>query len=723
MIIYDINTTGESDDFVPDMHMRGNPGISRFSKIYRSVIFLLILVLSSACSNSETSRPGALNGVIDLTSQDFSSTPVILLNGEWEFYWKQLLSPDELNRHQNAYMKQYVPVPSTWSDLSSKGLEADSKGYATYRLKILLPEKRAIYGLHIFSLMSAYKIWVDGVLIAGAGRVGDTNESMEHKWIPGEYFFQSSGGEVEIVIQISNFRCNIGGFWTPAGFGYAGDIASMRRGKISFDNFLIGILLMLAFYHMGFYIFQRKEKSAFWFGLFCIIMAVRILSLGEQRLLYQIISFSWDIPYRIEMLSFYTAGGVFYFFLRTIYPDESFNVVEKFTRIIMISTVIAAAVLPTLWIGSIINFYIFLTIFYISAAMVMLVKAFFKGKEGSFIFMIGIVTLLIVAFNDMMNLLGLIHTGFYVHAGFMVFVSAQSFIMLRRFSTSFVNNENLTQELEVINITLEEKVEARTRELEDERNILRDQSSIMDDELKMARSIQRGIIPVKSPLDNIAFYYRPMKRVGGDFFDFIKMREDSMGIFISDVSGHGVPAALITSMLKSFVLQSGEKKQDPGQLMAYLNDSLIDHTAGNFITAFYCIYTPGDRKLVYSNAGHPLPYIISDQGVEAISSANRNPPLAVIRSDELADYNKHFSNSSITLRPGERLFLYTDGLTEARTGKFSKDMFGESDLETVLYENRNLPINEFLSFINTKLIEYCHSEVLEDDICMICIDV
>jgi sigma-B regulation protein RsbU (phosphoserine phosphatase) len=305
----------------------------------------------------------------------------------------------------------------------------------------------------------------------------------------------------------------------------------------------------------------------------------------------------------------------------------------------------------------------------------------------------------------------------------MVFVSAQSFIMLRRFSMSFVSNENLTQELEIINTTLEEKVEARTRELENERNTLRDQSSIMDDELKMARSIQRGIIPVKSPVDNIAFYYRPMKRVGGDFFDFIKMREDTLGILISDVSGHGVPAALITSMLKSFVLQSGEKKQDPGQLMTYLNDSLIDHTAGNFITAFYCVYTPGDRKLLYCNAGHPLPYVISDHGVEAISSANRNPPLAVVKSNELENYNKHYGNSSFTLNKGERLFLFTDGLIEARAGKFTKDMFGDFELEAVLYENRKIPIDEFLPLINTKLIEYCQSEVLEDDICMICIDV
>jgi sigma-B regulation protein RsbU (phosphoserine phosphatase) len=384
---------------------------------------------------------------------------------------------------------------------------------------------------------------------------------------------------------------------------------------------------------------------------------------------------------------------------------------------------IIVALLPTFWLGRIINFYIFTTIFYIGISIVILFKALLRRKEGSIIFMAGIITLLFFALNDMLNLLGLLHTGFYVPVGFMVFVLAQSFILLRRFSMSFVNNENLTIELEMVNKTLEQKVDERTRELEQERNALRDQSTVMDEELKMARSIQRGLIPVQSPFSNISFYYRPMKRVGGDFFDFIKMREDSIGVLISDVSGHGVPAALITSMLKSFVLQSGEKKQNPEQLMAYLNDSLINHTSGNFITAFYCIYNPGERNFVYCNAGHPLPYIISDRGVESLSSVNRMVPLSVFKSEELEEYKKQYRNSSVTLNPGERLLLFTDGLIEARAGRFTSEMFGDSELDLILYENRDLPIDEYLNLINMRLIEYCQCENFEDDICMICIEV
>ena len=689
----------------------------------KHIFFILFIFSCLSCSGNISQKPTAVKGIIDLTSVNFLSQRLVLLDGEWEFYWKQLLSPSELSRESGDLQRQFAPAPSTWNELAAKGYNVEPRGYATYRVKILVPEKGAVYGIHVFSLISAYRIWADGKLIGESGKVGISDKVMDHRWKPGEYYFVSSSGVADIVIQISNFRCYLGGFWTPVEFGYSDTMASIQRWKISFDNFLMGIFMILAFYHIGFHVLRRKEKPSLWFGLFCVLMALRILSLGEQRMLYQIPGSFWELSYRIELLSFYIMGGVFYFFLRSIYPAESSPVIEKGSRVFVPLTIVVVAVLPAYWVGRIINFYLFLTIFYIAASIVVLFKAFRTRQVGSLIFMIGIITLLVFALNDMMNLLGVIHNGFYAPVGFMVFVLAQSLILLRKFAMSFVNAENLTLELELINITLEQKVAERTEELERERNILREQSSVIDAELKMARSIQRGIIPVRAPLENIAFYYRPMMRVGGDFFDFIKMREDSIGILISDVSGHGVPAALITSMLKSFVLQSGEKKQNPEQLMTYLNDSLINHTSGNFITAFYCIYNPGDQRLVYCNAGHPLPYIISKHGVETISSVNRNLPLSIFTSEDLEKQNKSYCNSSITLHRGDRLLLFTDGLIEARSGKFAKEMFGESELEIFLYENRSLPIDEYLSEINIKLIDYCQSENLEDDICMVCIDI
>jgi HAMP domain-containing protein len=166
---------------------------------------------------------------------------------------------------------------------------------------------------------------------------------------------------------------------------------------------------------------------------------------------------------------------------------------------------------------------------------------------------------------------------------------------------------------------LERKVEERTHELEKEREELALKNNIIQNDLHLARKIQQGLVPVSSPLPCISFLYKPMEQVGGDFYDFIRFRDrHKTGIFICDVSGHGVSAAFITTMIKTAILQSGERKENPAELLTYINDLLCGQTAGNFITALYCIWFPDERRVLYANAGHPQPYLVSDSGVSRL---------------------------------------------------------------------------------------------------------
>ncbi|HOG64474.1 MAG TPA: SpoIIE family protein phosphatase, partial [Spirochaetota bacterium] len=117
-----------------------------------------------------------------------------------------------------------------------------------------------------------------------------------------------------------------------------------------------------------------------------------------------------------------------------------------------------------------------------------------------------------------------------------------------------------------------------------ERNKLREKNERMQSELEMARRIQLQLVPAVGPVKGLAFEYRPMTIIGGDFYDFVTFvgRPLEIGIFISDVSGHGVPAALIASMLKSTLLQSVDILDDPPALMTRLNDTLVSKTNDNF---------------------------------------------------------------------------------------------------------------------------------------------
>jgi multiple sugar transport system substrate-binding protein len=311
--------------------------------------------------------------------------------------------------------------------------------------------------------------------------------------------------------------------------------------------------------------------------------------------------------------------------------------------------------------------------------------------------------------------------------------------------------ENQNRELSQMNETLEKKVRERTTELDNafqiqkqlnqellimsdelqsEKDQLKKRNAIMENELEMARKIQRQSIPSESPVPYIAFLYKPMDKVGGDFFDFIHFQSNNwIGIFISDVSGHGVAAAYITSMIKSNLLQNAPYISNPASILELLNGNLIHQSAGNFITAFYGIFKPDTREFLFSNAGHNPPYIINNQGIHPLEVRKQGIPLAVLDNEDLIGLNKKYTNQSAIIPSGSKLLLYTDGLTESVPVQ-QKENSEESDLKDfesvklseVLADSTGLSPQELILFLNCALIDYRGLDDFEDDVCIICLD-
>jgi phosphoserine phosphatase RsbU/P len=271
--------------------------------------------------------------------------------------------------------------------------------------------------------------------------------------------------------------------------------------------------------------------------------------------------------------------------------------------------------------------------------------------------------------------------------------------------------------------TLYRNLMDRTSELQVERNRLRDRNLIIEKDIKLARRIQEQLIPQKSPYPFIHTLYKPMDQVGGDFFDFLGSRNSSrIGIFLSDVSGHGVPAAFITSMVKTMILQSGLARENPCELLTYLNGLLNGKTADNFITAFYGIYDTSDRTLVYSNAGHNPPYRIADNGVVAIGEA-LSIPLAIADNEYLAESGLEYKNFQRVLSPGDRLLFYTDGLTEEKGKEDTGNTFEELMLKEILPGQKGRSARTIVEGLHLRLEEWSGSKSFKDDVCIICLEV
>ncbi|HPB81969.1 MAG TPA: PP2C family protein-serine/threonine phosphatase [Spirochaetota bacterium] len=270
--------------------------------------------------------------------------------------------------------------------------------------------------------------------------------------------------------------------------------------------------------------------------------------------------------------------------------------------------------------------------------------------------------------------------------------------------------------------SLEKTVNERTRELEIERTRLHRRNKIMENEIALARKIQEKLIPDGNPASYISSLYKPMEEVGGDFYDFIKLDDSNrIGIFLSDVSGHGVHAAFITSMIKTILLQAGDRIYDPAGLLLYMNEVLQGQTAGNFVTAFYGIFNPDDSSLYYSNAGHNQPYIITPECVSQLQGG-KNTAIAMFPNNMLSKANKKFLNFQEQVPSGSKLLLYTDGLVEARP--VGEDIFFEyANMEDVFRAHAGVHCSDFLDILMQELTSFRKSDSFEDDICLICMDV
>jgi two-component system sensor histidine kinase ChiS len=238
-------------------------------------------------------------------------------------------------------------------------------------------------------------------------------------------------------------------------------------------------------------------------------------------------------------------------------------------------------------------------------------------------------------------------------------------------------------------------------------------------ELEIARNIQLQILPETLPLmDGIAFKakYEPMAEIGGDFYDFHHFDDKKTGVFIADVTGHGVPAALISTMVKVAFTMCGEKFTTPADLLSAINKTLFNHLSGRFITAFYALIDLEAMTVTFSNAAHWPMYLQKKNGdLEYLKVKGRLIGLMG---------NSEYSNVTVNIEQGDRLIFFTDGLIEERDS--SGEIFGEEAFEKILTELRDLPparvIDECFMNIYNWSGNY-KTDGFEDDATMIIADI
>ena len=176
----------------------------------------------------------------------------------------------------------------------------------------------------------------------------------------------------------------------------------------------------------------------------------------------------------------------------------------------------------------------------------------------------------------------------------------------------------------------------------------------------------------------ISPFYQPAREVGGDFYDFLELKEGQLGLIVGDATGKGVPAALVMASTRSMLRAVAQGSESPGDVLRRVNDSLVtDIPANMFVTCFYAILDPESGTLRYANAGHDLPYL-RRVGGDAEELRARGMPLGLMPG-------MNYEQKEIVLEGGEAALFYSDGLVEAHDPK--GEMFGFPRLRALIAEH------------------------------------
>lgn len=275
--------------------------------------------------------------------------------------------------------------------------------------------------------------------------------------------------------------------------------------------------------------------------------------------------------------------------------------------------------------------------------------------------------------------------------------------------------------LRALNEELENRVAERTREL-------CEKNTLMEEDLAMARELQMAFLPRQYPTlprgaeqaaSAVKFFsiYRPTDSVSGDFFNVLRVSDTAVGVFICDVMGHGVRAALVTAMMRALEGQLGETEQDPGALLTEMNRALrgILRPSGTtlFTTACYLIADVAASRITFASAGHPSPLLVraTPRTVDPIVAPRSAGPALGIFED--VQYRTHERE----VKADDLILFFTDGLFEVENA--AAEAFGELRLRESIRERAGQPPAQIINDVFREIERFAEGHVFPDDVCLV----
>ncbi len=563
----------------------------------KHLVFSLLLILTAL--NTAGQSVEIKNGILDLR---YTGVPekISNLNGEWEFYWEKHLLPADFKKNRDLTPDIYAKIPSYWIDYSDEIDGISTTGYATYRLRIIIPEssrEELSFMVPIFD--SSYRIYFNGKYVNANGVPGNTAETTKAGYKPYTYNLVPDKDTIEIVINVANFHHRRGGFWLPMKYGKR-DIAELdiKRSSI-LETISNGMLLAFFGFFLLFFSVFRDDRTMLYFALASLGVMLRTLFTGNFDILY-FFDINWQWLVRIEYLSSFMAiiFAMWYFYY--IYKDKVIPWISTAITVLFIVASILTLTTPV----SIFSYTMLLFLPIVVAVLAYyLVRSIISAfKEGGYRILIalGFGALLLGVINDISVSVGqkIIVSEYILSYSLILFILVQVIILIYRWFESTQKEKKLLDEIEFVNKNLENIVIERTTELTNQKGELEKQKKVTDTknrELEKTISTKNRIFSIiahdlKSPVLNLSMMIEHLKNSNDP--------EVQQSVINSISQQAGFAGNLIENLLIWGEQQYNRIEYKPEHIN--LTDLVLEN--------FNLLREPADRKkikMTYSHKGNP----------------------------------------------------------------------------------------------------------------------
>jgi signal transduction histidine kinase len=483
----------------------------------RLLLLFLFFVLNLNAKNND---PVAIKGLFDLRELKNPDHFILKLNGEWEFYWKKILRPQDFL--SAGYKPEYYgKVPSYWTDYRSELLKTDNFGFATYRLTILFPKgfnKSLAIDLPVFD--SSYDIFIDGKYMGGNGIPGKSAAETKPEYKTNFFRINSVSDTLSIIINVSNFHHRRGGFWLPVKLGTFSEVQKQLAYSWALDWSVISLLLGFSIFFLLFFILNPSEKLLGSFSMATLGLALRPL-VTSHYLIYNLVDISWIWVVRFEYLSLFLVIIGWSWFVENLYPSLFSKVGARFITAFFALVSCLTFFLP-------VSIFSYATLAYYPLMLILIAYLLYKSFLGAIkrqgldlMYFIACILLLFGGLHDLQVSLGNSNSNYGYQLTYIIvlFVFIQTALLMYKWVRAFKEKEKLQNELAFVNHNLELLVNERTLELKNRNEEIEKQNSMIalqNKQLSDTIQLKNRIFSVvahdlRSPVVNILYMLNLLK--------------------------------------------------------------------------------------------------------------------------------------------------------------------------------------------------------------------